>query len=77
MDTTPKKTQRKEGEATSTLTTPPPDLPDPCVTCRRLKYEKMQEVNVTKKRRGTTKNSPWDHSCSLYGQQRQGETKGQ
>jgi hypothetical protein len=43
MNTTSKKTQRKKEEATSTTTTPPSDLPDPCVTCRRLKHEKTQE----------------------------------
>jgi hypothetical protein len=48
MNITLEKTQRKEEEVTSTSTTPPLDLPDTCVTCRRLKYEKIQEKGEVK-----------------------------
>ena len=60
MNTTPKE-RKKCKEATSTITKPPPDLPDPCVACHGLKHEKIQEkggVKAIKKREGATKNSP-------------------
>jgi hypothetical protein len=42
MNTTSGKIQRKEEEMTSTTTISPPDPPEPCATCHRLKHEKTQ-----------------------------------